>query len=367
MQKLSKKTIFFLLQIFSLAILTKYLQYKVLPEKYFYDSKFILSLMDGNYIADKTYNMTAYIFDKINIFHFYKLEQWSIFFAIIFNVIIFVILFKRKKNYTFSQFIFIYASTVLLNIYVFNLGKDIIQFCVFLLIYMILINTKIKNKKKLIFILAILIIEALTYRVYYGIMAIILLTIYLIYVIFIKNKKLNNNNNNYAFKIILLCFIFFLMEVFFISIVSKKNYTSIVYARSSVNVYRDFDTDAVTIIKEPLGENDTFIKFVGNYCINSIRMAFPLELLSKGVKYIPFVFYQIYIIYIFIRELKKINDRNILLISTFLSYFMISVIFEPDFGSFIRHESAMILILIELSNESINRKLLKEKNAKIEE
>lgn len=357
MQKINKKTIFFLLLIFVLAALTKYLQYNVLPEKYFKDSSFILTLMDGNYVADKTYNMTAFIFDKINFLKFYSLQQWSIFFAVIFNFIIVYILYKSKKNYKLSQYFFIYASTILLNIYVFNLSKDIIQFCVFLLIYLILINPKMNNQNKLISILTILVLEAFMYRIYYGIMAFVLLTIYIIYLVFIRNRNLNKNN---IIKIIFLCLFFFFMEVFFISLISKENYNTIILARSNINMYREFDTNAATIINEPLGINDTFSKFIGNYSLNFLRIAFPIELFFKGIIYIPFVFYQLYIIYVFIKTLKKINDKNILLVATFLSYFMISVIFEPDFGSFIRHESAMALILIALSNESISKKL-KEK------
>ena len=38
---------------------------------------------------------------------------------------------------------------------------------------------------------------------------------------------------------------------------------------------------------------------------------------------------------------------------------MISIIFEPDFGSFIRHESALTLLLLEMNviNENIKIKL----------
>ena len=350
MNKIYKNTTLCLLIIFLLAIFTKIFQYNFLPIKYFYDSKHILSLMNGNYIADKTYNTTAMIFDKINIFQFYSLEQWSIILGIIFNLILFLVLLKRQKVYNNSQYIFIYASTILLNIYVFNLSKDIIQFFVFLLIYIVLVNTKMKNNSKLILILIILIIEAFTYRMYYGIMAILLFTIYVIYNCLIKDKQINKKK---IVKVIIISLIAFFIEIFIISIISTENYNSIIYARSSANINREESLDAVTIIKDYLGLNTNFLKFIGNYLINFVRMAIPVELVLNGIKYIPFIIYQIYVTYVFISKLKKTNKSNILVIATVLSYFMISVIFEPDFGSFIRHESAMFLILMEMTKNEI--------------
>ena len=101
----------------------------------------------------------------------------------------------------------------------------------------------------------------------------------------------------------------------------------------------------LTIINDLLGENTNFVKFIGNYSINFVRMAFPIELILISIKYIPFVVYQIYISVHLLKMLKNISCENIILIATYLSFFMVSVIFEPDFGSWIRHESAMFLII----------------------
>lgn len=344
-QRYIKATFYSLSIIFVIAIVTKIYQNTLLPMKYFYDSLNILSLMNGNYNADKTYVVTAKIFDAINIFGFSSLIQYSITFGIIFNIVIFVELLKRNKTYTTSQYIFIYVSTVLLNIYVFNLSKDIIQFTVFLLVYHGLIKDEKSNKEKLFFIVIVLIIEALTYRMYYGIMAIMIMAIYIAYNMLLKNKKINKK---IIFKTIMLCLLVFFTIVFIVSIISKENYEQILNVRDVTNSARNESVDAVTIINDLLGKNTNFLIFICNYIINFIRMALPFELLLKGIKYIPFVIYQIYVVYILLRLIKKISSDNILLIATYLAFFMISVIFEPDFGSFVRHESAISLILIEI-------------------
>lgn len=355
LKKFYKKNFEWLLLIFPIAIIVKIAQQIILPDKYFYDSKKILNLMFFGTDSDKTYTVTAKIFDTINIFNLDSLLQWSILLAVIFNILVFYTLLTRHKEYNLAQYIFIYASIVLLNIYVFNLSKDIIQFIVFFIICNIIISKKKSNFSKVIIISIILIIEALTYRIYYGIMAMILVSIYGIYVFLIKDKNLTKKN---VIKIITFSILIFFIEIFAISLISSNNYNSIVNARNSVNQYREDGTDANTMITEVLGENTNFLLFAGNYIVNFFRIMFPIELVFKGIQYIPFIVYQIYISITLLNLIKRISNKNIVLISTYLSFFMVSVIFEPDFGSFIRHETTAILIIIEMAHykKEINNK-----------
>ena len=113
----------------------------------------------------------------------------------------------------------------------------------------------------------------------------------------------NRLNKSVFTNIIIVGLAIFFIEIFIVSIISDTNYQSILYARSSVNMYREDDTDSVTIITDVLGENTNFVKFIGNYIINFIRMLIPVELLLKGVKYLPFVIYQIYVSIKFFKSL----------------------------------------------------------------
>jgi hypothetical protein len=326
-------------------IFLKAFLYDLLPPKYFYDSKHILGAMNGTATADKSYVFVANIFRFINIFNFSSISQWGWLMSLIFiPILIFVI--TRRRQYSLVQYIFILSSVVLLDIYVFGLTKDIIQFLFFLLLYIVL-KTKMKNITKLILCCLILLYEALNFRVYYAIMAMIMINIFIIYIFFIKNKKLNKQ---IVFKIIILSLIMFFAEVFILQFISRDNYISILYARLEINIQREAIVDASTMINDLLGPNTNYIMFIGNYIINIFRLMVPVELLLKSIKYIPFIVYQIFITYQIIKSFTKINDNSILWIITTISFMMISVIFEPDFGSFIRHESALILILLELTN-----------------
>ena len=322
----------------------KFFQYKVLPDKYFYDSYHILAVMNGSTNADGGYIFAANFFTKINIFKFTTLQQWSYCLSAIFSVLLVIVLMKYRE-FDLKQFIFIYASVGLLNIYVFNLSKDIIQFLLFFIIYLIL-STKIGNIKKLILSSLVLIYEAMSFRVYYYIMAILMVTIYLIYVAFIKNRKLNKQT---VIKIILVAVIAFFMEVYVIQKISVDNYTSIIMARYDVNQYREDSLDAATIINDPFGKNTSYSVFVSNYLVNALRLMIPVELLFKSIKYLPFVLYQLFVTYNIFKMGTRINKRSILWLISVLSFMMVSIIFEPDFGSFIRHESTLVLFLVQIN------------------
>lgn len=343
---INKRILYLILIIILETFFVKTIQFKILPEKYFYDSTRILALSRGlTNITDKSYSFAGNFFRFINIFGFTTLAQWSYFLSFIsITLIIFVL--AKNKQISLKNFIFVIASVGLLNIYVLNISKDIIQFLFFYLIFIILSNKKINNQRKLFLSCFILLIEAIGFRVYYLIMAMLMITIYFIYENKIKNKKINKKTIK---KILLIALLLFFIEVFVVQLVSTNNYNSIINARYITNIDRASSPDAVTIINDLLGRNTNFIKFVLNYLINFVRMLFPIELATKGVKYIPFILYQLFITFTLFKTSTKLNDKNIMWLITFVSFIMISVIFEPDFGSFIRHESALFLIMFEMN------------------
>ena len=326
------------------ALFLKIFMYDLLPSKYFYDAFHILAVMNGSNITDKAYSYVATIFNHINILGLVNIQQWGYLISIIFVPLIIYYLLKEKK-YDNSQYIFIIASVTLLLVYVFGLSKDIIQFVYFWAIYLIINAKKIDNLKKLIMICIVLLFEALFFRVYFAIMAMIIVTIYYIYLKHIKNVKLDKKK---VIKILFISLAFFFLEVFLVQLVSYSNYDAILNARYSVNIWRENDPAANTIINDLLGKNNNYLIFIGNYLINAIRLLFPIELFLKGPKQIIFAIYQIYISVNILKSIKKINDNNCLWIITAISFLMISIIFEPDFGSFVRHESAFLLILLEI-------------------
>ena len=325
-------------------IFLKLFMYDILPQKYFLDANHILVIMNGSLNTDKSYSYVASIFNRVNFLNLTNIKEWGYVISIIFVPIIIACI-KKEKKYNVIQYIFILASYTLLNIYVLGISKDIIQFAYFLILYFVIDNKRLKNIEKIILSCVILLVEALLFRVYYAIMAMLIITIYIVYTKFIRNKKISKKQ---FLKILCISFIVFFTEVFLVQLISYDNYDAILNARYSVNIWRANDDNANTIINDLLGKNTNYIKFIGNYLINFVRLLIPIELIFKGAKQIVFMIYQFGITFSLAKSCRKINDENCLWIICVLSFIMISVIFEPDFGSFVRHETTMMLFLLEI-------------------
>lgn len=150
-----------------LTLISKILQFTVLPEKYFYDSSRMLSMLTGSGEMPEWgggYITVVNVFSKINFFNFDTLEEWAITIAGIFSIVL-IIMISRMSNPDLTKSIFILASIGLLNIYVFNISKEIIQFFIFMLIYFVLICPKIKTWLRMALIILIFYWESTFFRI----------------------------------------------------------------------------------------------------------------------------------------------------------------------------------------------------------
>lgn len=335
-RSMSRKFLLFVIFALMITVFIKCFQEKIFSPKYFADSYHILLNMVGKGGTDPTYTFTANFFNIVNFWGFSSLKEWRFLITLIFFPITIYNVWKGRE-YSYFDYVFILLSIILIDIYVFNLSKDIIQFIFFLMIGLVLSSKKTTDTKKIFKICLILMFESLYFRVYYALLGILIVTLYIINS-FISEKNL--------FKFILTAFAAFFLEVLVLSVLSPENYDSLINARFSVNIWRGQDINAVTIINEPFGQNTNFFKFIGNYMINFIRFLFPVELLIKGPKYIGFVLYQFIIVRYLNESRKKLENDNSLVFIVFISYIMVSVIFEPDFGSLVRHEAATLPILL---------------------
>lgn len=322
----------------------KFLQYKVLPQKYFYDSKKILSIMNGSTLTDKGYSFTANFFKSINFLKFNSIQQWSIAISIVF--LLFFILYFSKKEIITTNFFYIIASYALLNIYVFNLSKDVIQLFFFLIAYFICKKFKCNDFKKIILVAAIFFIESLFFRTYYLIIGALVIGLYFVYSRFFIDSKNIKKSKKKTSAIIIISFAIFMIMIYVLQKVSVENYMLLINARISSNIYRD-GVDAITMIND-LFSNSSYFNFILNYIINAIRILFPVELFLKSIKYIPFIIFQFYFSNILLKNMIKINKEKSIFLFIVMAFVMVSIIYEPDFGSVIRHESVLMLFILEL-------------------
>lgn len=337
-KKLSKNHFFLLLMIFPIAFFSKAFQYLALSEKYFIDSEKILNLILGNTnLYGASYHVTAEFFKSINFLHLNSLFSWSVYLAVVLNLIFFILLCKISNLKKFD-YVYIYISMFLLNVFAFNLNKEVLQLFFFFIIYIIFRKDNYSNLKKLILSSFILLIEAITFRSYYILLIVTFTLAFLILNYTLKTKKRGD--------IIKLCF---LSVVLFLSILNISKYIMPSMYNDLLNVRNGYETglaDANTLIKSVFENNNNFLYYSLNYIINTIRIFFPFELIIKGFKYIPFIIYQIFNIYIISYCTKRVKKDNIIVVAFLIGYFLLSGTYEPDFGSVIRHQSVLTMFFV---------------------
>ncbi len=329
------------------AILAKCIQLFFLPTKYFFDSWRMVDMLNNGDKATSGWGAYQDAVDfhmKINIFNLKTTEQFSIFYGIIMTILVMFIV-SRTKEMEMKEVLFTLMATGVLNIYVFNINKEMIQILYFLAIYAV-ISIPIKNTFiKMLLCAGIFYYESLNFRNYYIIMAAMAIFLYFI---FLWLKKRNYINATKICIVVVLCFVGVLVFFYASQFVAYDDYIDALNVRDGSTSTIGEAGGANSAIINPIEVNSNFNNFMIDYVINAFRMMIPIELIFKSPGYAPFFVYQIFILmYLFrtLRNIKKINNNMVVTLSCFVAYFFGSVVFEPDFGSWVRHEATTFPIL----------------------
>lgn len=303
----------------------------MLPAKYFYDNNRIVGMVNEDMRVKAwagSYIVAANFFKAINIFGFTSISQWSWFLGMLLTVIVFFMVLRLPEP-DMVQAIFLLACIGLLNIYVFNIGKDVIQFLFFMAVYLVLLMPIESSTMKIAFAAVILYFESKVFRSYYVLIAALVLAIYCILTVFRKNHRFPP-----AVKIIITTVTMYLlvcMMMVVASVAMHDEYEQIMGIRDYSLSGREDDVDSVTIIKNWVGgDNSSSLPlFLLNYLINAFRMMIPFELAVKGIQYIPFFCFQvavtIYLAHLF-GKLDEIEDETqFLAISIFVGLSLIHI------------------------------------------
>lgn len=332
------------------AIVAKLFEHLFLPDNYFYDSNRILEMVNQKVVDhnwyEGSYKVAVDFFRKINFFHFTEHIQWSLFGGVLLTIVV-MIIFSRVKGLDFQQVIFGMMCVGLLNIYVFNISKDALQFGMFAFIYIVVSIERIPLFLRALATAGLLYWMSTIYRSYYIIMAFFFAVIFLVFYVIrksIQNKGTKLKVFHYLFIIVglyaMVCVFMFSARVLF-----KSDYQAVLEARNYSN-----QQGQTSVIKEPFEHNNSNLPiFLVDYGIDAIRMMFPIELVTIGVFYLPFFAFQVFMLFYTVRGIKyldKIDDKAFIGLCVFIAFFQGSVLFEPDFGSFVRHEAATFPAII---------------------
>ena len=303
-----------------------------LPDKYFYDSQHVLDVMyNPNAVTDGSYSFAANFFNFFNFFNINSVIGRS---SIILVLTFFFVLYINKKfplNGLGSN-IFYFCTIFIMEIYVFTISKEFVQFLFYILIFLVCYNVK-NSKLCNILLYVILALIGIFFRSYY----LILLGCVVIYD-FLRMFKVSRGIRMTAFVVLIVA------GLAVAQVILPNQYNTLVSIRHVVNNGGDISNmqDRATLILDVINNpNNNLFIFILNYIINFIRMVFPIELVIKGkLLYLFFTIYQIITVSILFtigKNEKYLSLRARKIAKIVFFYFCVLAIFEPDFGSFARH------------------------------
>lgn len=275
---------------------------------------------------------------SFNIFVYFS----SLIYCLLFTLIIKNIDIKYNKN-IFPFFLLLFVFDM---IYLLQPSKELISlFLSFIVFKLILSDIKIRD---LLILLAVS-IYAIFFREYYFI---ILILFYAIRLLIKSNIRVR----------VLLLISFFIG--LFIMFYYTKWFDQVIFLRQTSSGFLKGFTNTLIQDVFPLkpGERNLF-KFLANYIVIALRMLFPVEILwkspSRGVIFFPIQMVVNYIVFNYLfkiihyRKMESLHEReyekNSRIVIYIVSFFLTSVLFEPDFGSVFRHNLNLLPFILYLS------------------
>lgn len=326
-------------------------------------SNVLMGLMNGSYLADnydQTMNNVAKLYKFLNVFKLDSFLQLEIYISIVFNIIYYCFLFVEKRkldNLDFFQFFALALISVFLNSYVFVFGKEALVFLWFLALFF----TSIYKIKHDFINVLLIVIEAV-------LMIIFVRTYYTIFLLFF---------------VALLCYFRFFKTVqkkwlFCIGIVITILITYVGTVLVLSNFYNDYYTKMINVSTQEYEQAESMIRpftlgtsifdLTLNFITKFIRILFPFELIFSGIKYVPYIVLQLILSMMLLIKIcvyKKLLYSEELIILLIISFVLTSSCFEPDYGSWLRHELSITPLFIVFMNFNVNVEFYMKNDDKI--
>lgn len=301
-------------------VLMAFLKEYIFPEKYFYDSHGLEKLIEhpNRYYSAESFTNTATFYRILHIDNYIVAPILAL-------VTYFLVIMRLFKNYSISYISFFsYALIVIYSaiamVYLATYSKDLVLFIIVVVPFVFL------EKKSLIIWTFFVLFYAYIFRTYWFI-SIALFWFIKLFIIQSPKRFL-----------LLIPIIYLTMNVIYHYVFG----TSISLIREGANTDRDIESGQ-TIIKTFIKGNNVFAESLNSIVtLIFLIVPIPLFLLLKPF-YIILTILIIVFFYNFIkfylREYKIKDYTNIF--SFVISFMLVQSLFEPDYGSFVRHLSPL--------------------------
>lgn len=301
----------------------------------------------------------AILFYPFKFLGFNTYEELEILVTIFWNLLIILLLSRCRKNLSIINFIFLSLMIIILNIFAFTISKEPIQFIYFLFLFYFLDKKDLSLNKKIFWIYIVIGVSVLTFRKYY------LLILFFFFILYILIYLLARYKN---YKIIRMILFIFSIPVSYVILLNVMKLFDYEYYKLMLYLRGDTRLDeAVTVIKGVISSTND-VSMMIEFLLVVVRLLFPIELLKFGPQYILYFIFQTFISIQLILKLIKF-DKNTptqkITILLFIAFILTSACFEPDFGSWIRHEAVtfpLLLIIGDFCKKTRRRKLCLNEN-----
>jgi hypothetical protein len=311
--------------------------YKMLP--FITSNSTSFTLFDASDSSGAVGN-AAWFFDITNFFGLSSYVAFEIIITIIWNILLMLLLKKGIKHYDDLQTLFLVVSILALNIFNLTLAKEPVQILFFIALFYFLLSNNKPTSYYWLITAACILFSVVTFRNYYILLLVWTIALGILYHYF-TYKKIN------LFRIIVVIvgiLIVYVVMMYAASLLSPATYRELIRVRTR-------NSTAVTEIKSIFG-NSNLLLFSLNYILVIIRMLFPIELIRYGVKYAIYVGVQLIITTVYLKALLGINlmkQNEKIALYVVSGFILMSGFFEPDFGSWIRHEMAIFPLFLILA------------------
>ncbi len=318
----------------------------LLPKKYFFDNDTLISLIQNTNTnaLPKSFANTAFLYKLLG---FGTVIPISVGKYVIYTLS-FVIILLPNKNFLKSlrffsvEHLIVAAWMIILPIYLGQYSKEL-----FSLILVFSLLNSIGNKYSFILSILLIMMYASYIRIYWYIVLFLFLVIY-----YLSFRKIDKYLKIIALALIIVAFYFLVHSV------TGKFITD---ARYSINIARVNSEYANTMIHNPFVNTSAFTDIANTvYCW--LRLLFPVTMIFSGliqglfaliqITTVLFIIYKVIKNYRFIQTgyefvIKDTYQKKLFAaVAWIFSFSFVEAMFEPDYGTFSRHELALLPMII---------------------
>ena len=302
------------------------------------------------FVPFDSFNNTAKLYKILFLNQNISFEIFIVLASLLYCILFIYLIRSIEIKHNQTAFILFLLFFVFDMIFLFQPSKDFISLLVSVFVLKLIISD---YKGKNVFIMLLISIYALFFREYYFII------LFLFYMLKLAA--------NIKFKVRFLLFV--LIAAGFCAMLYYTDYFDEVMLLRyySYNFLSGFTNTVIQDVIPILPGEKNILKYAANYILIAVRLILPVEVLwkspSRGIIFFPL---QLIIDYIFIRYIPVVShyiknrktlpdeiqrdSRKITHVHIYvLSFFLVGVLFEPDFGSVFRHSMNLMPFVLYLS------------------